>query len=163
MNHLKTLDREIPRRGPCLICGRRLDARHRIVDAIRGMGSVGMTARMIHAEYGGGFSLAGIKAALAAPPWHSRLHKADIHEDDLPWLAEIEIAKKVEREIDTWLGEKLTCAQKEAMVEPVPPEWIEELEQRIRAIDEQHVKLIPWEEVKKRLVKERPRKKSGRQ
>ncbi len=154
-NPLAILDREIPRRGPCLICGRKLDARHRIVYAIRGMGEVGMSARLIHVEYDGAFSLAGIKAALAAPPWHSRLRKADIHPEDEPYLAEIELSKKVAREIDRWLAERLTCTQKEAMVLPISPEWAEELERRIREIDEGRAKLIPWEELKKKLLKKR--------
>jgi hypothetical protein len=112
MKIVETLDREIPRRGPCLICCRKLDARHRIVDAIRAMGEVGMSAQMIFEEYDGSFSLAAIKAALLAPPWHSRLRNADIHEADRPWLAEIEIARTVKREINAWLAEKLSCAQK---------------------------------------------------
>ena len=156
---LKVLDREIPRRGPCLICGRKLDARHRFIDAIRGMGEVGMSARPIYDEYDGAFSLAGIRAALAAPPWHSRLHKADIHPEDEPYLAEIELSRKVAREINRWLAETLTCTQKEAMVQPISPEWAEELERRVREIDEGRAKLIPWEEVRNRLWRKRRRQK----
>jgi hypothetical protein len=45
------LDRWLPPRGPCLVCGvPGMDARHRVIDAIRDYATAGESASVIAAE-----------------------------------------------------------------------------------------------------------------